>query len=62
MFLTGTKTIFVKDHLKNVVVTILSFPVSWLITGFFNKSNMIGATSGAGTVYPSRAPEFSQRY
>ena len=61
-----------------VVITICSFPQSWLITRFVlvhdlspglysfmtyhqvcNKSNMTGATCGAGTAYPFKAPEFT---
>jgi len=31
----------------------------WLITGFITRVNTTGVTSGAGTAYPSGAPEFT---
>jgi len=36
--------------------TSLSFPHSWLITGFVTRLTQTGATSETGTAYPSRAP------
>jgi hypothetical protein len=36
-----------------------SFPRSWLITGFVTSLTRRGVTSGAGTAYPSGAPEFT---
>jgi hypothetical protein len=36
-----------------------SFPRSWLITGFVTRLTPMGATSGAGTAYPSGAPQFT---
>jgi hypothetical protein len=42
-----------------VLSTSRSFPHSWLITGFVTTHNTTGATSGAGTAYPSGASEFT---
>ena len=41
-----------------VVITILSFPHSWLITGFVAREYYMGATCGTGNAYPSGAPFF----
>ena len=41
-----------------VVVTIRSFPHSWLVTGSWSESYTTGVTDGVGTVYPTGAPFF----
>ena len=42
-----------------VVSNIRSFPHSWHITGFVNRANTTGVTSGTETAYPSGVPEFT---
>jgi len=42
-----------------VVISILSFPHSWLITRVATRVTHAGATCKAGTVYLSGAPEFT---
>jgi len=39
-----------------------SLPHSWLSTSSVTKSDMTGATSGAGTPYPSGAKEFTPSF
>ena len=51
------------DHgyVQFVVIIIRSFPHLWLVIGLGtrNKNNTTGATSRAGSTYPSGAPEFT---
>jgi hypothetical protein len=39
--------------------TILYFPPFMTYFWIYNKTNKTGATTGAGTAFPSRAPEFT---
>ena len=42
-----------------VIITTRYFPHSWLRHRICNKCNTTGTTCGAGTAYPSRAPDFT---
>ena len=45
-------------YIMFVVITIWTFPHSWHITGCVTRLTWLVATSGTGTAYPSRVPEF----
>ena len=50
------------SYVPFVVITIRSFPHSWLITRVREKSNTANVTRGAGTTYPSVAPGFTHGF
>ena len=45
-----------------VVITIPSFPYSWITTEYFTRVSTTGNTIGAGTAYPSGAHKFTRRF